>query len=58
VKEMTLKELAQELNLSESTLVTSFPRTKKNFEKRGIAIKKHGRGENASYTIEKIDKED
>jgi transcriptional antiterminator len=53
---MTLKELAQELNLSEVTLATSFPRTQKAFLKRGILIKKHGRGENASYTIEKIEK--
>lgn len=55
---MTRKELCEELNLSEKTIECSFPRTKKNFEKRGILIKKHGRGENATYTIEKIDKED
>ena len=51
---MTIQELAEELNISISTIQTSFPRTQKNFKKRGILIKKHGRGEDAYYTIEKI----
>lgn len=54
---MTLKELCWELNISESTMKNSFPRTKKSFEKRGIIIEKHGRGENADYIIRKVDLE-
>ena len=55
---MTLEELAKELNLSISTLVNAFPRTQKAFIKRGILIKKHGRGEDATYSIERIKKEE
>ena len=49
---MTLSELAEELNLSEATLIYSFPRTKKNFAKRGIILTKKGRGETAEYFLD------
>ena len=49
---MTLSELAEELNLSEATLIYSFPRTKKNFAKRGIILAKKGRGETAEYFLD------
>ena len=55
---MTIEELAEYLNISINTLKYSFPRTQKNFLKRGIYIKKRGRGESATYTIEYVNRED
>lgn len=56
---MTIKELAELLNISINTLRYSFPRTQKNFLKRGVIIKKRGRGESAIYTVEYVtDRED
>lgn len=56
---MTIQELADYLNISVNTLRCSFPRTQKNFLKRGIRIKKRGRGEGANYTVEYVtDRED
>ena len=55
---MTKQELAEELNISEKTIECSFPRTQRNFLKRGIFIRKKGRGDEASYSIERIDKEE
>lgn len=51
---MTIQELAEFLNVSINTLRYSFPRTQKNFLKRGILIKKRGRGESALYSVEYI----
>ena len=56
---MTIKELAELLNISINTLRYSFPRTQKNFLKRGVIIKKRGRGESAIYTVKYVtDRED
>lgn len=54
---MTLQEAAQRLRLSESTLKDAFPRTVKTLEKQGIKLTKVGRGKNADYQIEYINKE-
>lgn len=48
---MTLQELCRLIGKSENTLKSSFNRTKKNLEKKGIIINKSGRGDNADYSI-------
>ena len=47
-----ISSMSKELNLSEATLIYSFPRTKKNFAKRGIILTKKGRGETAEYFLD------
>ena len=54
---MNLQEICKKLNLSETTLITSFQRTKANLEKRGILLIKKGQGKKAEYEI-KIKDED
>lgn len=48
---MTLQEVCKILGKSETTLITSFNRTKKNLAKKGIILTKDGVGKNAVYTI-------
>lgn len=50
---MTLEELCEKYHISESSVITSFPRTQKAiYKKYGIEIEKVGRGKSAIY-IEK-----
>lgn len=55
---MTRQELAEALNISEVTIMSSFKRTQIAFEKRGIIISKKGRGDSAEYTLEYINKKE
>ena len=48
---MTLQEVCKVLGKSESTLITSFNRTKENLAKKGIILIKEGQGKKANYTI-------
>lgn len=48
---MTLQEICRILGKSETTLISSFNRTKKNLEKKGIILIKHGEGQKATYDI-------
>ncbi len=48
---MTLQEVCQILGKSETTLIGSFNRTKKNLKKKGIVLIKNGQGKNADYQI-------
>lgn len=48
---MTLQEICKILGKSETTLIGSFNRTKKNLEKKGIVLIKEGQGKNANYNI-------
>ena len=48
---MTLQEVCKVLGKSESTLMTSFNRTKENLAKKGIILIKEGQGKKANYTI-------
>ena len=48
---MTLQEICKVLGKSESTLMTSFNRTKENLAKKGIILIKEGQGKKANYTI-------
>ena len=48
---MDLQEVCKKLNLSETTLITSFQRTKTNLEKRGILLIKKGQGKKAEDEI-------
>lgn len=49
---MTLQEVCQILGKSETTLISSFNRTKKNLEKKGIILIKQGEGQKATYDIQ------
>lgn len=49
---MTLQEVCQILGKSETTLISSFNRTKKNLEKKGIILTKQGEGQKAAYDIQ------
>ncbi len=49
---MTLSEICKILGKSETTLITSFNRTKENLEKKGIILIKIGKGKNAQYEIQ------
>lgn len=49
---MTLQEVCKILGKSETTLVSSFKRTKKNLEKKGIVLTKKGYGKKAQFYIE------
>lgn len=57
IMELNLQEACQRLRLSESTLREAFPRTVRTLEKQGIKLTKVGRGQNADYTIEYVNKE-
>lgn len=48
---MTLQEVCKILGKSETTLISSFNRTKKNLAKKGIILIKTGVGKNADYKI-------
>lgn len=48
---MTLQEVCKILGKSETTLITSFNRTKENLAKKGIILTKEGRGKKAIYNI-------
>ena len=48
---MNLQEICKKLNLSETTLITSFQRTKTNLEKRGILLIKKGQGKKAELKM-------
>ena len=48
---MTLQEVCKILGKSETTLISSFKRTQKNLEKKGIILIKKGIGRNADYSI-------
>ena len=48
---MTLQEICKILGKSETTLIGSFNRTKRNLEKKGIVLIKEGQGKNANYDI-------
>ena len=48
---MNLKEVCEKLNLSETTLITSFKRTQANLAKRDIILIKKGYGKKAIYEI-------
>ena len=49
---MNLQEVCKILGKSETTLITSFQRTKTNLEKKGIILIKQGQGKKAEYFIE------
>lgn len=49
---MNLQEVCKILGKSETTLITSFQRTKINLEKKGIILIKQGQGKKAEYFIE------
>ena len=48
---MNLQEICKKLNLSETTLITSFKRTKANLAKRGIILIKKDYKKKAIYEI-------
>lgn len=53
---MTLKELCEKYNVSESSVQSNFVRTRNSiYKKYGVTIKKIGRGKTAIYEEEKID---
>lgn len=54
---MTLQEVCKILGKSETTLVSSFKRTKENLEKKGIILTKEGYGKKAQFYIEYKDTE-
>ena len=54
---MTLQEVCKILGKSETTLVSSFKRTKENLEKKGIILTKEGYGKKAQFYIEYKDKD-
>ena len=58
VRNLTRQELAEALNISEVTIMSSFKRTQIAFEKRGILISKKGRGDSAEYTLEYVNKKE
>ena len=49
---MTIKEVALQLGLKESTLKRNFPRTQKTLRKKGIILMRWGYGKKAEYDIE------
>lgn len=55
---MTLKEVAQQLGKSESTIKNQFSRTQKTLAKKGIILMRWGRGEKVEYEIEYKEFED
>lgn len=54
---MTLQEVCKILGKSETTLITSFNRTKENLAKKGIILIKTGVGKNADYQIKYMEDE-
>ena len=54
---MTLQEVCKILGKSETTLITSFNRTKENLAKKGIILIKTGVGRNADYQIKYMEDE-
>lgn len=56
---MTVKEISEKYNVSENSVQTKFKRTQESIEKKyGIRIIKEGRGKNATYLEEIVEKED
>ncbi len=55
---MTLKEAAQQLRYSETTLYKNFKRVQQTLKKKGIILTRWGKGENAEYEIEYEEIED
>lgn len=51
---MNRKEFCQEYGVSESTVKTNFPSVQKSFLKKGLVIKKLGRGDKAEYTVTSV----
>ena len=49
---MTIKEVALQLGLKESTLKRNFPRTQETLRKKGIILMRWGYGKKAEYDIE------
>ena len=49
---MTIKEVALQLGLKESTLRRNFPRTQETLRKKGIILMRWGYGKKAEYDIE------
>ena len=49
---MTIKEVALQLGLKESTLRKNFPRTQETLRKKGIILMRWGYGKKAEYDIE------
>lgn len=54
---MTLQEVCKILGKSETTLITSFNRTKENLAKKGIILIKTGVGRKADYQIKYLEDE-
>lgn len=54
---MTLKQIADELQLKETYLKAHWKRIQENYNKRGIWIVKKGRGDTAIYGIRSYEDE-
>jgi predicted transcriptional regulator len=54
---MTLQEVSQKLGKSEATIYKNFKRTQETLAKKGIILKREGKGETVSYSIEYENKE-
>lgn len=52
---MNYHELAQHLNISESTITTNFPKLKSKYLAKGLLIEKNGKGEKAEYAISEVE---